>query len=227
MPDQIFGTAFRAVDGNGDPVPGAKLYVYRTGTTTPVTVTDEDGLPLSWPVEADGNGTFPQIFYDGIYTLKVVVTDPDDVVLPGYPIDPAFRIRNTAGAAEDITFTPTTDVAETNVQAAIERVQQNLDDALAFPGVSAAVGRVVLPNGITMQWGSAGPLGSGANGTVTFPAAFDEACYNVYLQYVNLSSDANVGDNWDTQVRAVSASGFTVRNLGPGTATYSYWAVGK
>lgn len=53
-----------AVDGDGHVMPGALLYFYVTGTTTPKAVyANAGGSPeLSNPVEADANGLFPAIY---------------------------------------------------------------------------------------------------------------------------------------------------------------------
>jgi hypothetical protein len=95
MPDQIFAPVWRALDRNGEPQAGAKLYTYISGTMTALVMTDEASTPLAWPVIADADGVFPQIFYGGASVVKAIVTDADDVVLPGYPVDPCFRVPET------------------------------------------------------------------------------------------------------------------------------------
>lgn len=135
MADQITATPSRALDWAGDIVPGALLHTYLTGTTTPVTVFQDSAgtIPHLNPIEADDDGIFPQFFYSG--TLKLIATDPDGVVLPGYPLDPAPRtLVGTSGAAA-VTFSPTAEIPVTDVQEAIERVQDNQATALADAGV--------------------------------------------------------------------------------------------
>ena len=130
MADQITTNPNAARDWAGDIVPGARMFAYETGTTTLVTVfQDVDGtIPHPSPILADGQGVFPQIFFTGI--VKIVVTDADGVILPGYPLDPAPRsIVGTSGASA-ISFLPTGAIPVTDVQAAIERVQQNAETAL-------------------------------------------------------------------------------------------------
>jgi hypothetical protein len=80
---------FRAVDDDGNVMPGALLYFYVTGTTTPKAVySDPDldpGNALPQPVEADAGGLFPSIYYaSGDY--KVVLKDADEVV--SWTVDP-------------------------------------------------------------------------------------------------------------------------------------------
>ncbi|TAJ89740.1 hypothetical protein [Reyranella sp.] len=69
-----------AVDGNGHVMPGALLYFYVTGTTTPKAVyANAGGSPeLSNPVEADANGLFPAI-YLGSGNYKVILKTALDV----------------------------------------------------------------------------------------------------------------------------------------------------
>ena len=126
MADQITTNPNAARDWAGDIVPGARLLPYATGTTTPVTVFQDSAgtIPHPTPILADDQGIFPQIFFTG--AIKIIATDPDGVVLPGYPLDPAPRsIVGTSGAST-ISFLPTVAIPETDVQAAIERVQTNI-----------------------------------------------------------------------------------------------------
>lgn len=72
----------RALDSNGDPVSGAKLYVYVAGTTTAVTTYSDADLstPQASPVISDAAGFFPEVYTpDGSY--KVRITDADDAVI--------------------------------------------------------------------------------------------------------------------------------------------------
>jgi hypothetical protein len=126
MADQITTNPNAARDWAGDIVPGALLHTYVTGTTTPLTVfRDVDAtIPHPNPIEADGNGVFPQIFFTGI--VKGIVTDPDGVVLPGFPMDPLPRSVVGTSGASTISFLPTADIPVGDVQAAVERVQANL-----------------------------------------------------------------------------------------------------
>lgn len=65
---------FQPVDGNGNPYPGAKLYVYEAGTTSPLTVYSDNALTTAHtqPVVADANGVFPQIYMSAdVYKFKL------------------------------------------------------------------------------------------------------------------------------------------------------------
>lgn len=130
MADLVIGGAWQALDGNGDPIPGALAYFYDTGTTTPrTTYQDVSGsTPHDDPVEADANGFFPEIFVAGGTAVKCVLKTAAGVTVTTQ--DPCVRI-NTAAAAAAISFTPTAEIAQTNVQDAIEQVQTNYEADLA------------------------------------------------------------------------------------------------
>jgi hypothetical protein len=62
----------RAVDDNGEPLSGAQLQFYATGTTTPQAVYSDDtqGTPLSNPVVADSGGLFAPIYLNPALTYR-------------------------------------------------------------------------------------------------------------------------------------------------------------
>ena len=108
----------RALDANGYIAPGAKATVYADGTSTLITVySDVDGTtPATNPIVADGDGFWPQRYVTE--DAKAVVTTSADVAL--YTLDPAPTSQGTGATASAISFTPTIDLPQTNVQAAIE-----------------------------------------------------------------------------------------------------------
>ena len=120
----------RALDANGYLSPGAKATVYADGTSTLITVySDVDGTtPAANPIIADGDGFWPQRYVSE--DAKVVVTDANDVAL--YTLDPAPTAQGTGAAASAISFAPTIQLPQTNVQAAIEAA-----GALAVSGFAA------------------------------------------------------------------------------------------
>lgn len=120
----------RALDANGYIAPGAKATVYADGTSTLIAVySDVDGTtPAANPIIADGDGFWPQRYVTE--DAKVVVTDASDVAL--YTLDPCPTSAGTGAAASAISFTPTLDLPQTNVQAAIEAA-----GALAVSGFAA------------------------------------------------------------------------------------------
>lgn len=118
-------------DDNGDPLAGALAYVYLTGTTTPVTVYSDTGLtvPHAQPIVANAAGLFAQAFYVGATALKVVYKTAAGVTR--YTRDPAPLASISTSEAEDVSFSPITGVASTDVQSAIAEVQGNITDNTA------------------------------------------------------------------------------------------------
>lgn len=76
-----------AVDVNLDPVSGALATFTAAGTDDLIAIYADVGLetPLDNPLEADGDGIFPEVFLAPGVAYDKDVTDPDGVSLPGYP----------------------------------------------------------------------------------------------------------------------------------------------
>lgn len=80
--------------------PGAQIYFYATGTSTPQAVYPTATLinPLAQPAVANGAGHFDEIYLDRSKTYRVVITDRDGVVLddvdPYIPGVQAFELAN-------------------------------------------------------------------------------------------------------------------------------------
>lgn len=102
---QLFtAPTLQALNANGSPYSGAKLHFYQTGTTTAITVYQDDDAttPHSNPVIADSSGRFAPI-YVNTDVFKVVLTDADDVTIQtvdpvNINVDEMFGI---AGVIED------------------------------------------------------------------------------------------------------------------------------
>jgi hypothetical protein len=123
MADQIWPNGSRLLDANGDPLSGAKVYAYESGTATLMTIYTDSTLTVAGPnpVQTDAQGLIPPMWHDGSVDVKVNATDAADVVLNGFPIDPAPSFKG-GSAANDISFTATPDVPANSVQGAIEHV---------------------------------------------------------------------------------------------------------
>lgn len=76
-----------ALDANGDPLDGAKLYFYSTGTSELKDTFSDFALTTANanPVIANAQGEFPSIFLNGVY--RVELKDKNDVTQPEYPVD--------------------------------------------------------------------------------------------------------------------------------------------
>jgi hypothetical protein len=129
MAELLFPNVIRALDANGDPVEGAELRAYRSGTTTALTLySDTSGATaIAVPLVADSDGVFAMPIYNtSAFAVKIDVVDPvTSVSLPGYPIDPVLAGVDDNIAASDVTFAATTDITSTNVQDAIEEVDNH------------------------------------------------------------------------------------------------------
>lgn len=157
MVDQVSFAASTAFDSNGDPLAGAKAYVYATGTTTPLTVySDAAGtVTAANPVIADANGVFPQRFVTA--TAKIVVKTSADVTV--YTLDPAMNSPPSAFGAANVVFSATANLPYTDVQSAIVGTDTNWR---AQPAIAAATtGDLLYYNGTA--WAK---LGKGTAGQV-------------------------------------------------------------
>ncbi|WP_290688578.1 hypothetical protein [Haematobacter sp. UBA3484] len=159
MADQITFQPLRALDQNGNPVAGAVASFYASGTTIPVIVYSNQAmtLPHTNPLTADGFGIFPPV-YIGSGAVRIVVSSPTGVVLPGYPMDPAPQHTVNANTAEMVSFVPAEGVAATNVQAAIEAIQANVTGEAAR--VDELLDGKVLTNFTPVEQGGAAGTGN-------------------------------------------------------------------
>lgn len=140
---------YQQFDSNGDPSPGAKLWFYNTGTSTPRPVYSDDALSvaITQPVVADAAGLFVQIFIStGTYRAvcknsaeSVTFFDEDD-------IDPSLSTNTGALAvANGGTGATTAAGARSNLavasQAAHDAVEIRVDDLeadAALPQIALA-----------------------------------------------------------------------------------------
>lgn len=140
MADLLRVNPTQILDSNGDPVAGAKLTFYLTGTTTPVTVYTDNGLttPHDSPVVADGDGYVAEIFYGGASAVKCVITDADDVEIA--TLDPVAKAPTSTAGATNVSFAPVTGNSSTNVQAAIAANTARLEDF----GTQSVAGKAIF-----------------------------------------------------------------------------------
>lgn len=104
-----------AVDANGQPRSGAKLYVYKAQASIPAPVYQDAALTIlhASPIRANTDGLFPPIYPDpSIGDLKINITTFDDLQVADYPIDNiptqissaaiAFHSSDIAGALDSL-----------------------------------------------------------------------------------------------------------------------------
>lgn len=118
----------RYVDDSGDPLVSGKLYFYETGTSTLADTYADSGQTIlnPNPVILSGAGEVPNIFFTG--TLKVKLTDNDDVQL--WERDPVTS-GGTGSILADWESTVTydaTDLVRYNLKYYISLVNNNLDN---------------------------------------------------------------------------------------------------
>ena len=100
------------LDGNGDPYPGAKLYTYEAGTTTPLATYSDRALTSANanPVVADADGRFGRIFFAEDDYKLVLYTDGDVLVWtcdnyrPGAETSSTLTIRIKQIAASPLDY---------------------------------------------------------------------------------------------------------------------------
>lgn len=79
----LFQARFQATSANALPLSGARLSFFQAGTTTPITVYQDEAEATPWtnPVVADAAGVFPPIYVTASSFYKFVLTDADGIVL--------------------------------------------------------------------------------------------------------------------------------------------------
>lgn len=89
---------FTALDSDGNPINGATLNFYLTGTTTATDVYTSPALstPISQPVTADSAGRFANIYLDSAVTYKAVFKDASGSTIR--TIDPVNVASSSGGA---------------------------------------------------------------------------------------------------------------------------------
>lgn len=102
MANRFILPTWQVFDGNGDPLAGAKLYFYDTGTLDAKNTYSDNALstPNANPVVADSAGRFGDIFLEA-GTYRVVLKDSNDVEI--WDRDPVAGGLATTGAVDEET----------------------------------------------------------------------------------------------------------------------------
>jgi hypothetical protein len=134
----------RALDANGYIAPGAKAAIYADGTSTLISVySDSAGtVAATNPIVADADGFWPQRFVTE--DAKAVVTTSADVAL--YTLDPAPAVQGTGAAASQVSFSPTVELPQTNVQDAIVAAADLAVSGFATYGIGITGNATLLAN---------------------------------------------------------------------------------
>lgn len=143
---QLFVLPFiRATVSTGAIAPGAKLYFYRTGTTTLTTVYADNArnTRLSNPVPANAFGAFPDIFLDPAVAYRVRLTTSAGVLIdeadPVYGQDPGIS-EIDADVAENSRQIEILDDRLDVVEADIAGTINQLGEALTAGTISLLIG---------------------------------------------------------------------------------------
>jgi hypothetical protein len=121
MPNPIFAPLASRIFA-ATPLAGARVYVYLSGTTTQVALTNAAGDALAQPLTTGSDGGFETPYVAGTDLVTIYVTDSTGAALPGYPIDNVPPASLGGLIAASVAYTPSEGVAATNVQSAIELV---------------------------------------------------------------------------------------------------------
>jgi hypothetical protein len=165
-----YNPGFIALDANGNPLAGGKVYTYAAGTTTPkATYTDSTGLVANAnPVILDSAG-YASIWVDGTY--KFVITTSTDA--PVRTIDNYTNDRGATGPSGSIpmvaaggtvnaitaNYTPDVTLSDTLVVGIVSAgANTSATPTLAVDGGTART--IVKQGNISLQNGDIGPAGS-------------------------------------------------------------------
>lgn len=183
----------RALDASGNPVSGARLYLFLTGTTTPATYfLDQEGTtPGTNPHIADSSGKFSAVYLDPDTIYRVRQTDATGATVfydvdpvRGYDIGMIETAAETVLAAEervegylDIVIAAT-DLTAQNTEYVTEATEVNRTIAAAQPYYPGA--RTYVPKGL-LSVAITAPGTGGTNGTYIVPLSGDNLTADAFV----------------------------------------------
>ena len=121
---------YRALDANGDPVSGAKLYFFDAGTSTERDVFTSSALSttITQPVVSDANGWFQAIYIDGTAgNYKDRLHDASDVALRDDLDNISPAVQGTVPVSQGGTGATTASAARTALSVPSQAVHDALD----------------------------------------------------------------------------------------------------
>ena len=214
---------FVAVNGDGEPVSGALLQFYLTGTTTPTPVYADAGLttPLSNPVVANSAGQFPAIYLDPTVTYRIqwqtptggMIADIDPATLD---VNAATQLQVNAGTASGVYVSPATLAGWTGVLTALGYTPMNVA-GVGNPN-GAMTGELQLATGI-------GPTSDHSAGFRGLPINEQDANYTLALDDAGKMVRCNNAGAVTYTIPLNAAVAFplgttiVIRNIGAGVLT--------
>jgi hypothetical protein len=203
---------FQPQNVNGAPLAGAKLYFYQTGTTTLITVYQDDDAsptPHANPVVADASGIFPPIYVANA-VFKTVLTTSADVTVQ--TVDPVYPTRMATSATDNAILRADGDGG--GIQGSSATISDAGDLTITSTVADAGGGPV-----LTLYRNSASPAASDILGKVLFQgrdnAANTEDYAEIYTQITDTtgaSEDASV--LFRNKVAGMMTTQLTLNNTG-------------
>lgn len=138
-------TQVQVFDANGDPVPGAIVSLFESGTTTPkVVFADNDlSIPLGSVLVANAAGFIPA-FFIGSGAVKAVIQTAVGATIS--TVDPVLVSLGAANDARQVGFEPTALLPFLNVQDAIEGVSTAASSGFAPFGLGITGNAALIAN---------------------------------------------------------------------------------
>lgn len=193
MASHFLNPRYMALDGNGKPIAGAKLYTFTAGTTTPVTTYSDNALSSAQasPVVADANGLFPTIYLPaGSYKFKLdnasdVEQWVQDNIAPPIPAD-----NGVIAVANGGTNATTATEARTNLEAAAAADVTTLSTSVAT--VQAEIDGIPGGSlGDVAALDSVGPTALGTFGDVCLKSHVETSTSEVAISSTTIGFDSS------------------------------------
>lgn len=127
------------------------------------------------------------------------------------------------------TATQVASTAQAQAQTANNVYISPLALANAFKGTNQSLvtnGYQKLPGGLIIQWGGSPFISSGGNSTFALNVGFPNALLTAYTTHANNASDVATGSVFIASIRGFTSGTLTLRNLGPLSAQYYWFAIG-
>lgn len=175
---------------NGVPLAGAKLFFYQTGTTTEITVYQDDDLltPHANPVVADASGIFAPIYVSDA-TFKTVLKTSADVTVQ--TVDPVYMARLAIATTDNAVLRA--DGTTGGIQGSTVTISDAGDVTLASTDAGAAAGPI-----LALNRNSASPAASDIIGKVLFQgedsAGNTEDYAEIYAQITDATATSEDAD---------------------------------
>lgn len=83
-----------------------------------------------------------------------------------------------------------------------------------------------LPGGLIIQWGGSPFISSGGNSTFALNVGFPNALLTAFTTHTNIAGDVANDSNFIGSIRGFTSGTLTLRNLGPQSAQYYWFAIG-